>query len=71
MLLHICAGGMKQSGLLGWLKRKTLPRSRRPWLPDPNRSDVTNALAFIATNDADVGQGRDDLRAKARFLPCI
>ena len=43
---------MKQSGLLGWIQRKMLPRPRQPWLLDPNESDVTNAPAFIAANDA-------------------
>ena len=43
---------MKQSGILGWLQRKTLPRPRRPWLPDPNESNVTNAPAFVAASDA-------------------
>ena len=43
---------MKQSTLVGWLQRKKLPRPRRPWLSDLDKSDVTNALAFVATNDA-------------------
>ena len=44
---------MKQTGLLGWLKKEPdLSQPRRPWLPDPNEADSGNGRAFIAANAA-------------------